>query len=368
MRIVHVIDSLGRGGAERMLVDLANAAAGDGHDVAVCLTRTGGPLVAELARGIEVLVLDRTSRVAIRASWRLARWLRARRPDVLHVHMRSSLQYVLALRAFARVRAPIVFHDHYGRIEIDAHVPAWFRIGQRWIARYVGVHDQLRDWARAAGMSDERAVTIPNAIDLERIRRAVPFDLRGELHLPADARIAVVVASFKSEKGIDIAIRAMRELVGSGWHLVIIGGGVESEYGRACTALVRDLGLERVVHIIGGRDDVPALLRSSDAGVLTSHSESGPLVLLEYLAAGLPIVATRVGNIGHRLAALDVPAFVAPSDSSAVAFCLAELAALSSAGRAERVARGHAALAEWRFASTMQRWYEVYSAACAASR
>lgn len=362
MRVAHVIDSLGVGGAERMLVDLANETAFAGHQVSVCVTRGDVRLADQLAPSIEVLVLDRKTRFAIGPSLRFVRWLAARKPDVLHVHMRSSLQYMLALRAVHAISAPIVFHDHYGRIEADSYVPWWFRVGHRGIAQYVGVHDALRDWARSAGMPAIRTRTLANAIALRRITSATRHDLRAELRLDTGVGLAVLVASFKPEKGIDDAIRAIAELPRPRrWHLVVAGAGESSEVGRACRALVRSLGVENDVSFLGVRDDVPALLHAADAGLVSSYSESGPLVLLEYIAAGLPIVSTRVGNIGHRLAEKGVPGFVPPRDVHAFTHALVSVGELSAGARRERIDIGRAALAEWDLASTMVRWYDVYA-------
>src|ERR1041385_2477419 len=113
MHILHVIDGLGLGGAERMLVDIANASVADGHRVSVCITRNATTLVPELDSQIDVLVLNRTRQFTPAATHRLAQWQSARHCDVLHVHLRSSVTFMLLVRALEGLRKPIVFHDHY---------------------------------------------------------------------------------------------------------------------------------------------------------------------------------------------------------------------------------------------------------------
>ena len=109
----------------------------------------------------------------ISSMWRLHAWARAQKADVVHVHLRSSLTLVLALRAFGGLRIPIVFHDHYGTIEEDKRTPRWFRVGHRLVGHYVGVSDDLRDWARTAGMPVAKTSTIANALDLSPPRQHV---------------------------------------------------------------------------------------------------------------------------------------------------------------------------------------------------
>jgi glycosyltransferase involved in cell wall biosynthesis len=362
LHVLHVIDSLGIGGAERMLVDLANATVDAGHRVSVCITRREAVLARELDPRIEVLVLDRTSRLAPRESLRLARWVRHQRVDVLHVHMRSSLAYMLVLRVARVVRVPLVFHDHYGSIEVDTAVPGWFRIGHPMIGHYVGVYDKLRDWAQHAGMPAARTTTIPNGVDLQRLAAAQSVDLRAELGVGRDVVLGVLVASFKRDKGIELAIEA----VAASRHrdrlrLAIAGAAGDPAYASECRAAIAAHGLADVIHLLGPRTDLPGLLPSADFALLSSHTESGPLVLIEYLAAGLPIVSTLVGDVGRRLAALEVPGFVPPRDRAAFTEELDTVVGMTSAARAARGALGRRALtASYDVRASIPSWCALY--------
>lgn len=365
MHVLHLIDSLGLGGAERMLVDIANATAATGQRVSVCVTRSQAVLAAELRDGIEVLVLDRKRRVSIGALGKLARWVRSRRVDVLHVHMRSSLSFAFALRLLFLVRTPIVFHDHYGSIEQDTSVPRWFRLGHPLIAKYVGVSDALARWARSAGLPAEKVTTISNALDLSRLTSAPAGNLREVIGAPHDVPIGILVASFKREKGIDVVIDAVaaskhRERM----RVAIAGGGLESDFAHECRDRINRHGLTDTISLLGGRDDIASLLASADFGLLGSHSESGPLVLVEYLAKALPIVSTRVGDIGKRLAAGGVPGFVEPHDPAAFASALDELLDLTPAARAARAELGRSFISSgWDICDSIPRWLDIYEQA-----
>lgn len=365
LHVLHVIDGLGLGGAERMLVDIANATVADGHRVSVCVTRADDTLARELDPRVELLVLRRRGRVDPAALVRLAAWLRRRKIDVVHAHMRSNLVFALALRAMNLVRAPIVFHDHYGTIETDNSIPPWFRVGRRWIAHYVGVYDRLCEWAGRAGVPAARTTTIPNALDLARLRGAAPVDLRAELGVAPDVPIGVMVGRLRRDKGVELLLEAVARSRHRGrMRVVLVGGDGEPDYTADCRRRFDDLGLADTITFLGPRTDVPGLLPSADFALLASHTESGPLVLIEYLAAGLPVVATRVGDIGRRLAAAGVPGFVEAGDVAAFAAELDALVALDRAQRHARGALGRRILDEgWDIRAAMPRWYEVYRAA-----
>lgn len=356
MHVLHVIDSLGLGGAERVLVDLANRTVADGHQASVCVTRTETTRAGELDPRVGLLVLGRTRRVSIAAIARLARWIRANQVDVIHAHMRSSAANMLVLRALRVVRVPIIVHDHYGSIELDRSVPRWFRLVHRYASLYVGVSDALRDWARAAGVPAERSITIGNAIDLSAFQMPRPAPLREELGADAATPVAIVVATLRRDKGIDVLLDALARMRHAQLRVAIAGADGDPAYAAECR---RRAGPH--VTFLGARSDVPALLGAADLGILASRTESGPLVLAEYVAAGLPIVSTRVGDIGRRLAELGVEGFVAPDDAAALAGALDQVLELTPAQRRARGEAGRRLLGDaWDVRTVMSRWYEVY--------
>jgi glycosyltransferase involved in cell wall biosynthesis len=365
MHVLHVIDSLGLGGAERMLVDIANSTVLDGHRVSVCVTRTDVTLSEQLDRRIDLLVLGRRRTVTPLALLHLLRWVRAHAVDVIHVHMRSSAKLVLALRASGLLAVPVVLHDHYGTIEIDRHVPAWFRLGHRFLAHYVGVYEKLQTWAISAGMPRERTSTIANGLALTRLAATSHVDLHRTLGVPPSTLVGVQVATIRRDKAIEVTLEALalarhRDRI----HIALIGSVGDHAYAAECRERAEALGVSSSVTFLGGRRDVPELLAGASFGVLSSKTESGPLVLIEYLAAQLPLIATRVGDIGARLEAAGVPGFVPPGDPDALATALDALADLTRAQREARIERGTAALRRgWEIRSIMPRWYEVYRVA-----
>ncbi|MBI3415667.1 MAG: glycosyltransferase [Verrucomicrobia bacterium] len=363
MRIMHVIDGLQLGGAERMLVDIANATAEDGHAVSVCVTRTEADLGGELRRDVPLWILGRQKRFDWLAMWRFAKKIRADKIELLHAHQRSTFAFLALLKTLGLVRVPIVLHDHFGQIEIDQSVPLWFRAWGRFcVGHYVGVYQRLADWAAAGGVDRSRIDAIGNAQDLRRLQQAPAKDLRREFSIRDDELIGITVAGLRHEKGIHVLLAALAQRTSKRLiKILVVGGTRDTGYVEKCRAQTAALRLEGTVIFAGERADVPGLINGADFALLPSISESGPLVLVEYMAGGLPFVATRVGDISNRVATLGVPDFVAPDDAAGLAQKLDRLLSLSNDEWVERKKLGRKVAQKYfDLRATMPQWYAVY--------
>jgi glycosyltransferase involved in cell wall biosynthesis len=369
MRIMHIIDSLDIGGAERMLVEVANAAAADGNEVLVVVTRSVTTLASDLHPNIKLITLDRRYRLDLSAMRRLADHARRHRVDVFHAHGRTTLSFMAAVRTLRLTGIPIVFHDHYGSIETDGSVPYWFRLwGRHHVSQYVGVYAKLADWAATAGIAPQRIHFIENALDLSRLDFAAVSrepSLRRQFAVPEDLLLGIVIGGIRPQKGVDVLLNALAQSQYRGaFKIVLIGGERDAAYAAACRAQCSSLGLDDMVVFAGQRPDAAGLLPEVDFAVLPSRSEGGPLVLIEYLLAGLPFVATKVGSVGMQACSLGVPDFVQAGDIQGLALALDNLLRLTPHQRRERGAIGRAAaLRYFDIRRAMPKWYAVYDAA-----
>lgn len=363
MHIMHVIDGLGLGGAERMLVDIANATAAHGASVSVCVTRSCTDMASSLNPGIKIHTLGRRRRFEVKPLRRFARIVREQRVDVLHAHSRSTFSMLALLKMLGWLRVPVIFHDHYGWIETKTSVPIWFRFaGRRFLDYYVGVYAKLGEWAQRAGVPGDRVEVIGNAIDLSRFTNDDTLDIRKAFSLEGSSRVGVVVAGIRPEKGIEMLLKALAlGPLPPATRILIIGGVPDKAYSETIKQLVVSLRLEETVSFVGMRSDVPAILKGVDFALLPSRSESGPLVLVEYMLAGLPFVSTQVGDLARRAAEAGVPEFVPPDDPSAFRGALDRLLALSPDAWRSRAATGRqVALEHFDIRNTMPRWYQIY--------
>jgi glycosyltransferase involved in cell wall biosynthesis len=365
MHIMHVIDSLAVGGAERMLVEIANQTAADGHQVSVCVTRSQCTLAGSLRHEIALTTLNRRRRFEWAAMKNFSRLVKDHKVEVLHAHSRSTLAFLSFNRTLGLINLPIIFHDHYG-IEIDPSIPLWFRLwAKHCLHHYVGVSSKLATWAEAAGIPKERISVIENALELTPFCQASPLDLRREFDIYGDVLVGIVACGIRYEKGVDLLLEAISQC--SCRHsikIMVAGGERDRVYSQACREQSAALGIQGTIKFIGERLDFANLIKGADFALIPSRSESGPLVLIEYMAAGLPFVATRVGAIAHRVEELGIPEFVAPGDALSLAKALDRLVSLSPNDRRARAQSGQeVALGSFDIRQKMPQWYKIYAAA-----
>ncbi len=300
--ICQVLHSLHVGGAEVLAARLARRLGDRYRFVFVCLDELGelgGQLRAE---GFPVHVLGRRPGLDWRLALRLAGLLRRERVGVLHAHQYTPFFYAAAARQFGRP-VPVLFTEH-GR-----HFPDFPRpkrvlanrllLGRR--DRVVGVGRAVCDaLVRNEGIPAERVGLVYNGIDLGRFAAgpSLRAPVRRELGLGADDLVILQVARLDYLKDHATAVRAFGRVAlrRPEARLVLVGEGPE---GPKIHELVGRAGLADRVLFLGLRHDVPRLLAAADVFLLTSVSEGIPLTLIEAMAAGLPVVATRVGGVGE---------------------------------------------------------------------
>jgi glycosyltransferase involved in cell wall biosynthesis len=163
--------------------------------------------------------------------------------------------------------------------------------------------------------------------------------LRRQLGVPDDAPVAGILAALRPEKNhamfLEVAARVRREIPAA--HFLVIGDGLERPRLERRAA---ELAIADCVHFLGTRPDVPELLGLLDVLLLTSLNEANPVSILEGLACGKPVVATRVGSVGESVLDGEVGYLVESGSAEAMARRVAELfrdrplaAALGTAGR-----------------------------------
>lgn len=352
LRVLMMTDSLNSGGAERVAVDIANSLDRASHRVWFCATRVGGPLAERLAPDVPVTVLERAATWDLTKLVKFAQLVRRNEIDLVHTHGRGTMKFVALARALGLIDVRHVFHDHFGWLHLDRGADRGLRRAMLTeVDAYLGVDDRLCSWARqTVGLPDDRVHLVRSGVDISRFRGDDRVDLRGMLGLPDDAVVVVMAANFRPQKDHPTLFRAMASLSEADrarLHLVIIGStSADVDYHAGCVEMIERLGLTETIHLIGARDDVPAALRGADAAVLSSKNETGPLVVLEYMAAGLPFVATDTGQITRSVRNLDVGLIPSPRDHREMAGALTTLLAMTVDERRAMGERGRRAARE----------------------
>ena len=322
MRIARVLTRLNLGGPARQVLASDPLLCAHGHRVRIF---AGEPQPGEgdlfetfAARGLDVVRVPGLARGwsfgDLRARAFLRRELAAFTPDVVHTHAakagalgRSAARTLPAARVHT-------FHGHvlegYFGPGLSRGMAAVERRLARETARIVAVsHATADDLVRLGIVTEERLVVIPPGIELEpflaldRGSRQEPGALRRLLGTPAGAFLVGVVGRLAEVKRPEWALEVFELLRGRYplLQLVYIGDGeLRTLLERRIRAL--EPALQARVHMAGARTDMPEVLAELDALLLTSRSEGAPVALIEAGAAGLPVVATRVGGVPEVVA------------------------------------------------------------------
>lgn len=316
IRIFHITDSLTPGGTERILVDLVNGLWQQGVGVGVCVTRQDVQLAQDLLSDVPLVVLNRQTKWDLKAIRYFVREIQQRQVFLIHAHGRGSVQFASLVKNLSFPRPKLLFHDHFGEIGVDQSTPLALRkINRYFVDRYVAVDPALQKWAiEQMRLRREQTEVLPNAIDLHRFEAVEPIS-RTDLGITKPI-VAIMVANLRPQKDHLLLFQALARTVTAREkiHLLIAGLDLADEYSRTCHQAVVELGLASQVTFLGERLDIPQLLRTADIGLLSSRSESGPVVLLEYGASSLPFVATLTGQVAHFFHDHQQPFLVQPGD------------------------------------------------------
>lgn len=347
-RVLAVTDSLEVGGAERVAVDIVNSLDREQFEALVCATRCDGPLRDMLLPDVEVEITGRRATWDLAGMARFARWVRASEIDVLHTHGRGTMKFVALCRRTGLLDTPHVFHDHYGRLHLDRQANAGMRSALRTgVDVYLGVDSRLCEWARtSAGLPPEQVHLARSGVDLSRFEGVEPVDLREEFDLHGVELVMVMVANYRQQKDHPTVFRALAALPPDLRRRVAVVtiGSTTSEPGffDRCWAMATELGVTDSIRVADARSDALQLLAGADAGLLASKNETGPLVVLEYMASRLPFIVTDTGEITRALRGLPIGYTPAPRDPIELADAMAAMLAVGAEERRAMGRRGRA--------------------------
>lgn len=369
LRVVTLTDVLEEsGGAEKLAVEILCRLDPERYDRTYAVSRwtpasSEDPAYqAAAARifgsGARLFTLKRGSPAALWQWIPLFRMLRRERIDVLHAHMFGSNLWGTIVARLAGVPV-IVAHEHTWSYDgqplrrfLDRAVIA------RFSSAFVAVsRDDRRKMIEVEGIDPADIVFIPNGIDGRA--RAAGSDVRAELGIPPDVPVIGSVSNLRPQKALTVMIEAFGKLEPEfpGLRLLIAGRGPERD-----TVLRRcaELGVQENVHLLGPRPDVPDVLAAIDVAVMSSDFEGSPLSVMEYMEAGLPVVATAVGGVPDLIDDGVHGLLVPTRDAGALAEAVGTL--LRDPGlRAEMGERGRARqLAEFDIEVTVARVSELY--------
>lgn len=292
MRIVQLVPSLEIGGLERLTLDLALRQKREGHDPFIYCTSHAGPLAAEAeAAGVPVRFFGKTVGFSLRLITQLARRLREDRAEVLHPHNAVVLHYGVAAARLAGVPA-VINTRHGGNLKWDPRLEwIWSRMVPR-IDGVVFVSEGVRKhFIQRNRISPRNTHVIYNGIDLDKFLRR---PARPGSHLPR-LRFGAVGRLWPAKDHVNLT-RAFARIapVLPQAELHILG---EGPCRTEITETAATLGVAERVRLHGAGLDVAGFLAELDVFVMSSLDEGLPIAMMEAMAAGLPIVSTRLPGL-----------------------------------------------------------------------
>jgi glycosyltransferase involved in cell wall biosynthesis len=298
------------GGAESLVMPFVQGIDHDRYEVFICCLTTIGDNVN--ARELDVVNLGARNLRDLRAFRRLLRFIREKRIDLVHAHLAYAATWAALASRITGVPSVATLHvapPAQGRARLRDRLMRW--VLRRWSSQVIAVSDALR---RQYG--EEHFVVAHNGIDVDRFagsREESRDRIAREFGIPRDAKIVATVSVLREGKGVEVLLRAF-ESVPDDAYLLIIGDGPKREEWQALARNGR-------IRWAGFRRDVYALLPGCDLFVLASFEDAFPTVLLEAMAAGLPMVASNVGGIPEITDEVLVP----PGDAQALSNAMRDL-------------------------------------------
>lgn len=314
------------GGLERLAVDLALAQKAAGHSPAVYCLLGRGFFAGELeAAGIPLIAFEKEKGVSLRTIWRMRRALRQFGADVVHTHNANVHHYGVAAARAAGV--PVVVNTRHGLgvLHMKAKQERLFRSTLPWTNAVVLVSEDSREFfVNHRDIPRGKTRVILNGIPVERFvqQPSRPGSERPRFRFGTVGRMVPA-------KDHRLLLEAFRQVLAkfTQCELHILGDG---PLRSSVEAAIAELGLTGRVHLHGAGRNVPEFLSRLDTFALSSLSEGLPVVILEAMAAGLPIVSTRVGGVAEAAPEGQVAWYCPPQDSGALAHVMCQAVASDS--------------------------------------
>ena len=348
-----------QGGGERYLLELIRSLDRSRFHPIVVLPQQGNLVEMLEALGAEVFVIGasygghgspevwyRRLAETRQQVFEIAALMREKGVRLVHTNCNTRLEAALAARI---VGVHHIYLAHIARA--DEGFYRWLRLDQASFAALMGALSFLIV-AVSGSVASTLAPPLPgskvrvahNGIDFARFDAAAlagTANLRQELGLPADSVVVMAVGRIDRQKGFDVLVEAAVRVAGSEpqAHFVIVGADTDKQLASDLRAQIAAAGLADHVHFLGFRQDVPCLLRQADVFALTSRIEGHPYVLLEAMASGCAVVASRCAGVEETVVDGETALLTDIGDVDATAGAIARLvrdgelrAALATAG------------------------------------
>lgn len=347
--VFHLIETCGPGGAETVFIGLIRGLdRSRWRSIAVVPPRqlgvaNSGWLIDALKTSeIETVILDESHSFDVRSFARLVGIVRAKRGALVHAHLFGGAVRTAVLSRLLAIPGITTLHGHGDIAPDERHLRVKLALVNT-LARIVFVSEPLRQsFVETRGLREDRTMVIPNGIDAAEYVGVDGAAFRRELGIDPGDFVVGSVGNLTPAKSIDVLVQAAAVLKARspGYRFIVVGD-LKGAQGEMLMALRDSLGLREDFHFAGFRSDIPGAMAAFDLYALTSRSEGFSIALVEAMASGLPVVATRCGGPEQIVDNEVTGVLIEPGDPSAVASAIERLRSSLS----ERLRLGTAARA-----------------------
>jgi glycosyltransferase involved in cell wall biosynthesis len=310
IKIIHIITSLNFGGAEIMMLDLARGFSSEFFEIKVATVVRGGSLEEDFKEtGIEVRVFEKKGKVGLGVIWKLWRFLRHEKPDIVHTHLFGGDTWGRIAAILARVSV-IISTEHNTNLDegwVKRKVKKFLSL---FTKKIVAVSEAVKKYSVSRDkIKEKKIIVIPNGINLDKFS-GVPEKEFG------DPPVIGVVGRLEEQKGHKYLFEALNLIKTIPWILWVVGDGSKK---NELERLAKDLNLRERIIFLGARRNIPEILSGIDISSFPSLWEGLGLAVLEAAAAGKPIVASRVGGIPEIISDGETGILVEPKNVKSLA-------------------------------------------------
>lgn len=335
MRIMHINSAKNWAGGEVHTHLVCKELVNRGFDVVLACRRNSDIGNVFERDGIKTFRLNLRNAIDIASSYQMAQYCRRQNIDIVHAHLGRDY-WLAALIKFFYPEVKVIFTRH-------VLVPIKKSVFHRWVmnqaSKIIAVSEAVKKVVLDSGIVKEKQVaTIYNGIDVKSFREASPGILRTELQIKPNTKLVGIVGQVSPHKGQDFLVKSLPLVLEQYQDMkcIIIGSDFKNnQYIGELKVLAKSLELEKQVYFLGQRTDIPILLKDLDVFVLASQEEPFGLVVVEAMAAGVPVVATKCGGVLEIIADEETGVLVEYGDMQDLATAVLKL--LNDSAMRERI-------------------------------
>ena len=299
MKILHIINSLGCGGAESLLSDLSFIQKERGLDISIATLADEDSIFKEKVKsfGIKYLSLSRNRSIYNPIFvFKIVKIIK--KYDLVHVHLFPAQYWVAFAKLITGAKTPIVTTEHSTSNRRRNHkIFKWIdSIVYSSYDKIICCSDKAYDTFHLHFPTISNVVSIPNGIDLKRFKNATAQNKQELFNLSDTSCVITMVARFHPPKRQDSLVATLKYLPDN-YCVVLVGNKPDDPNVEVVTNLIEDLNLRNRVRLLGVRNDIPDILKTSDIIVLASDYEGLSLASIEGMAIGKPFIATDVNGL-----------------------------------------------------------------------